>query len=234
MKLFIKYTFIILFTGIIVSSCASGTGTAVSGERKMDIEAAEAVIQKNDMSYRRIIELWKDQGKEQFSLSKKMDEFDFISIYKPYSILLMEEYDTLNPDQTITSEFKSKTVNYSNMHFFNFNIKNSTFKNELIKFNVADNQAYYDRIAYYSFNVKNDAYVIEDLDTLKCDFVNFERTFEANPSIMLSFAFTRKSKSTNYKTLKFVFEDKIFNKGKLMFSFDTQPVLLLNYLKPLS
>jgi hypothetical protein len=224
----------VVLLAIALFPACSGRGSAVSGSGEIDVERTEASMEKNEMSYLNIVELWKNGAKDKFSVSKKIDDFEFTATYKPYSILLMEEYDSLNMDQKITNDFKSKTVNYNNVHFFNFNIKNGSFKNELIKLNAENNQTYYDRIAYYSFGSKNDAYVVEDMDTLKCGFVNFERTFEANPSVTLSFAFTRKSKSTNYKKLKFVFEDKVFNKGKVIFNFDTEPVLLLNYLKPLN
>jgi hypothetical protein len=200
----------------------------------MDIKKVEEEIVSNKFKYTDLVTEWKANSSNEFYLSKKIDDFQFIAIYKPYSILVIEELQDINITDTISAEFQKKTANYNNMHFLNFSIENETFKNELIKLDVENNQAYYDRITYYSFAAKNEAYVVEDKDTLKCDFINFERTFEAKPSIMLSLGFTRKSKTNNYKSLKFVFEDKIFNKGKLIFNFDTQPILLLNYLKPLS
>lgn len=219
---------------LILIACKNDVNNTKLIDHKEEIENTEVMIKQNKMTYLNLVELWKGNANGQFSISKKIDEFEFISIYKPYSILLLEEVDTLNLNQLVTDQFKTKTNQYNTMHFFNFTIKNASFKHELIKLNTTDNQMYYDRIAYYSFASKNDTYVVEDLDTLKCDFVNFERTFDANPSIMLSFGFTRKSKLTNYKKLTFVFEDKIFNKGRLNFNFDTQPIILLNYLKPLS
>jgi hypothetical protein len=219
---------------VVFLSCKNDKYETSLESKKMDIKKVEEEIVNNKFKYTDLVAEWKTNSSNEFYLMKKIDDFKFTAIYKPYSILVMEELQDVNIEDTISIEFQKKTANYSNMHFLNFSIENETYKNELIKLDVENNQAYYDRITYYSFAAKNEAYIVEDKDTLKCDFINFERTFEAKPSIMLSIGFTRKSKTNNYNKLKFVFEDKIFNKGKLIFNFDPQPILLLNYLKPLS
>lgn len=233
MKFIINYIVILELLFSLISCKRDGNDSNVVGP-KLDIEKTEQQIRKNELKYIDIIKIWKEEAAGQFIVTKKIDDFRFTAVYKPYSVLALEELQNLNSNEMVNKQLSDKMISYSNMHFLNFKIQNESFENELIKFEVEDNQQYYDRITYYSFAAKNEAYVIEDKDTLKCDFVNFERTFEANPAVMLSFGFTRKSKSNNYKVLKFVFEDKIFNKGKLIFNFDTQPILLLNYLKPLS
>ena len=215
-------------------SCKNSINGHDGIEKKMDVEKVTKQLTLKTFKYHDLVDIWKQDGKSQFEATKKIDDFSFTATYKPASVSAMEEEtDSLKLNDTIAASFKQKIVSYQQMHLFNFSIVNKSFKHELIKFEANDNQQYYDRLSYYSFAVSQDAYVIEDKDTLPCKFVNFERTFEANPSIMLTLVFNRKSTVNQYKNLTLVFDDKIFNKGKLMFDFETTPLLVLNYLKPI-
>lgn len=232
-------THIVFFLGLVASlmmSCQAGKHDMDTAISSINVNRIEKKLVEKKFRYFDAINIWKEESKEQFFLTKKIDDFSFTAIYKPYAILSMEEDENQNKDltDTISPHFKKLASAYEKIHFINLNIQNDNFKSELLKYGIEDGQSYYDRITYYSFSVKKDVYIVEDKDTLRCDFINFERTYEANPSIMLSLSFTRKSTDNNYKVLKLVFEDNIFNKGKLIFNFDTQPILLLNYLKPLS
>jgi hypothetical protein len=162
------------------------------------------------------------------SKNKKIDDFEFSANYRPHIFLALVNNDSIDQNSKIDKAVLSQTDEYHKLHYIQFSIENTKFKSELLRYNLASADDYSQRISYYAFQVKNDICLIENSkDTIKGSFVNFERTFDISPKLNLTFVFERKSDAPLNK-LTFVFNDIIFNNGKINFEFDYNKIAFLN------
>lgn len=155
--------------------------------------------------------------------SKIIEDFEFKLTYKPHLVMIIQDKDSIPDIETI----KSEALQYENLHYMTLSIKNKTWNSELLKFNAGSPEEYSERINYYSFRCQNDLYFIEDKDTLKGAFVNFERAFDISPVLNITIAFERKRKGP-YHDLSFVYDDKIFNNGKIKFELNSELISMFN------
>lgn len=210
------------------SACRNGDGNVVRLEdvplEEKTRELRSVLAQKNS-SCQDILQTI-DAFYPQLNKSKTIDDFEFIAIYQPHLLLALS--DKVPSDSYKNAELSNTVKQYAGLHYIQFSIENKDFHSELLRFNIRSAQDYSDRIMYYAFNSNKDTYVIENnKDTIPCSFVHFERTFDVSPKLNLTLVFDKRE-TTPVEKLNLVFEDVIFNKGKLIFEFDYKDISVLN------
>lgn len=222
MKLTVKIAYMLLV--LLIFSCA-GNKKETSGKQNVSEEQITAIKQKlnsKENSITGTIDLFK-QVSEDLIETKTIEDFEFKLKYRPHLVLIIQDNDTIPSGKTIIT----RASEYEHLHYMTLSIENKKWHSELLKYNISSGEEYSERINYYSFKCQNDIYLIEDKDTLKGAFVNFERTFDISPLINITMAFERK-KTGPFSKLSFAFDDKIFNNGKINFELDPQLVSMFN------
>lgn len=143
----------------------------------------------------------------------------------------------LTPDIMALQELRGKPSNpivfdeakshYSDLLYFKLNIQNDKFPNELLKYDVKDNQEYSNRVKYCSFEINRDFFLTNGLDTVPCVLHEFERTFNVPSGLNFMITFP---KIATGKGLTAVFHDQLFKQGLIKFHF-TKDQKKLPYLK---
>jgi hypothetical protein len=190
-----------------------------------EIRTIKQIILKAPDPLNKLIEYYK-LYRTHFVQKKQIDAFEFELLYKTHFSLAVNNLDSLiygNKKDLL----KSEIAQFDKLHYFTFQISNKTLHSELLKYNISSEQEYTDRILYYTDNCQKDFILIEDGDTLRSPFVNFERTFDVAPIINMTVVFERK-KAENFKHLTFIYEDKIFNSGKIKFQLEPEIISVFN------
>lgn len=164
--------------------------------------------------------------KDHFISKKTVGDFDFELMYNTHFSLAVNSLDTVVYRQTKTT-LVEELKKFEKLHYFTFRLSNKKEHAELLKYDIKSEQEYTDRILYYMNKCQTDFTLIEDGDTLIMPFVNFERTFDLAPVITITVVFERK-KNTNFNHLDFVFDDKIFNNGKIKFEMEPEIISVFN------
>lgn len=154
---------------------------------------------------------------------KTIDEIKYYSVLKPVEYLLAQKKVKENNANLKSSEFED-------LQYFDLRIEIDGFNSEFIKYDLDSPASYEERVKYCAFEMQNDIKLIDGKDTLDCVLYHFERAFDVVPygHFILGFETTKK-KSIETKTL--CFDDKLFNKGMIKFTYSPQtiakqPVLL--------
>lgn len=176
--------------------------------------------------FHNVLELFKVINSK-LTISKSIEDFEFSVKYEPHFLLAIKENDTLPVNKQDVQRIISKSGGYEHLHCLKLKIENKKWKTELLKYNVSSMNEYSERINYYSFKSQNDMLLIEGNDTLRSAFVNFERSFDLSPVINLTIAFERKTKG-RLDRLNFVFDDRVYNNGKIKFELNSELISLFN------
>ena len=227
-KIKIFYFFIV----VIVSNCTSVDDVNTLRELVASKDVIEGLeikqsINDKESTYQDLLESTREYTPFLTKI-KKVNEFRFEAHYQPHLLLTLNNNDSISLEDKINYNVLNHVKDYANIHYIQFSLENLKFKSELLRFDLKSAQQYSDRIMYYSFYCNRDAYVIENgCDTLRGSFVHFERTFDVTPKLNLTFAFERKT-HTPVTSLNFVFDDVIFDNGRLNFEFNYQVISVLN------
>ncbi len=186
--------------------------------------SAKVFLEKDDY-----INWYKEVGAKELSYTKKIDGLAFSILYKPY------EYEFLCANDIGDSLIKEDLEKTSDLQYFTIRIAKEDYKDDLLKFDLANYEEYDSRVKYYSFDVGNDIKLIDGLDTLNCVGVQYERTYSLNPYITLVVNFLNKEnkgKNTSELLAKtIVFEDRVFGKGTVILSIDEDKIRSIPSLK---
>lgn len=156
--------------------------------------------------------------------TKSIDDFVYEAKYLPHLQQLLSSGDTTLLNGMPTSKFLNELDNYENLYAFCFTIENKKYKSELLRYGLQSADEYAHRVSYYSFYCNQDVYLVADgKDTLKAAFVNFERTFDISPRLNLTFVFEKKGLPP-VNRFNFVFNDAVFENGKLNFEFNYKSI----------
>lgn len=111
------------------------------------------------------------------------------------------------------------------LQYFLMRIEALNGASDPIKVGTKGLNEYYERVEYLSFQVANDLKVVEGNDTLACRLAHLERTYNLSPYINLVLAFDKSQNTQGTHTEKiFVYNDRIFNAGQLLFRFDSRAI----------
>lgn len=233
MRIGLKYG---VFSVILIIVCWS-CGRVTSGKTGItEAEASELAERDNGINtqpihtgatYAEVAEHLQ-QLKAEIEKEKQINPFVFKASYQSHVMLALNTTETVPPQTRIDKVFLQRAIDYNALHYIQFSMENKEFNSELLRFALPSPEDYADRIDYFSFRCGKDALLIEDgKDTLRTVFANYERTFDASPRINIVFVFERKTQ-TPLSTIRFVFNDEVFNNGKLNFEFDYSRLAHLN------
>ena len=190
-------------------------------------EKISSVLHNTKSTYESILSAL-DPFKRSLTKTKDINQFSFVAEYQPHLLLAVVNTGSFNALDRLDKKSLNAVGDYENLHYIKFSMENKDFHSELIRYDLKSAQEYSDRIMYYSFYSNRDAYLIENgCDTIRNAFVHFERTFDVSPKLNMTFVFEKKSRHDLNK-VSFVFEDVIFNHGRLNFEFDGKTISLLN------
>jgi hypothetical protein len=194
-------------------------------ESKEDLKHS---LENTSTSYKDVVSLIGGLS-PQLNKVKSIEDFVFEASYRPHIMLAILNNASVNPEDKLDKKIIEKCSDYNNLHYIQLSIENKNFKSELLRFNIFSSDEYSERVSYYSFRVAKDICLVENgTDTLKNGFVTFERTFDASPKLNLILAFERK-RNTPLNSLALIYDDVIFDNGKINFEFDYSKIGFLNY-----
>lgn len=149
------------------------------------------------------------------NVQKEIDGLKYLYQYKPLEYISAVE---LRKNKISKNELKNKIETIEELQYCNFRII-SDEKNEFLRYRIKFPDEYYSRIEYYSFEMQNDIHLIDGSDTLDCLLFHFERVYSIAPYVTFTCGFAKqyneKSSSSDFNNKTFVYEDKIFNTGKI-------------------
>ncbi len=157
-------------------------------------------------------------------ITKNVDDVMIQAFYMPISYLALREAETNDVNDERYKTAFDELIN-SNLQYVTLNIVVSS-KSDPLKHKIRNLAEIEERIKYYSFDVNNDIKLKEGEVELPCVLHHYERGFGLTNKITLSLAFP---KTANEEDKVLIFDDKIFNKGKLKIKFKKEDLnVLLN------
>ena len=164
---------------------------------------------------------WIENKENGLKVEKKISDFVYTALYKPYEYLALFE---LKKDNIRKKELYEKMNEYDGLQYFTFRITAENQQQELLKVGIDSDDAYYARIEYFSFKMQNDFKLMEGKDTLDCVLFHFERVYGLAPyaTFVLGFPLAKgaQNKDTtivrnSYEDKTIIYADKIFGTGNI-------------------
>lgn len=154
------------------------------------------------------------------NVSKEVQDMVYTLQYKPlpYVIALEEMNDTL-----FLQHLGQRETELKDMQYFTLRLEAKNNSQELLKYNLSDEEQYYERVKYFSFDMQRDIYLRDGNDSLPCLLYHFERTYGAAPYAKFVLGFVV-SKANRAVTKEFVFNDRAFNGGSIHLKISDQDI----------
>ena len=171
---------------------------------------------------------WIENENNGLRKSKTMDELEFQVQMKPNDYVLLKE-ENINPLQK-KSDFEKEKKQLGDMQYFTLKIKVPDDTDPL-KYKIADKNEYFARVKYYSFDIQNDLSLVDGNDTVPCSLMHFERTFGISPEIICLLGFPPSKSKDGVQDKTFMYYDRVFNTGNLVFNFSKKDILQAPKLK---
>lgn len=163
---------------------------------------------------------WFKQEENGFVKARYINNLSFKVQYKPVDLMMVSEIK--NSKERSTLNLDSLRATYGESKYFILQIgpdqREERKSGDLIRNISADYAAYSDKVKYLSFYLKDQVTLICGKDTIPPDLYHYERSFELSPVQTFLFAF-QSEEALKGKDMTFVYQDELFNAGKLNFSF---------------
>jgi hypothetical protein len=150
---------------------------------------------------------------------KTIGSIDYIGMYKPLDYVVLKELGkSSDPENVDTDKYTGVKKDFEGMEYYSIKMGAVQSGRDILLYNIATEQEYYERVNYYTVNAQNDIFLVQGSDTLPCELYHYERTYGVSPynNILLGFA----TNKNNNQPAQLHFNDKIFNSGLLIFSFN--------------
>jgi hypothetical protein len=156
---------------------------------------------------------------------KELEELTFSLQSKPAEyVVCMEQQKNQIPEATLQEGLKE----LEGLDYYDFKIEVTSGMGELLKHNVHSTEEYNNRVSYFAFDMQKDIKMIEGADTLDCALFHFERAYDVAPYAVFLLGFP-KGKSASEKV--FFYQDKVFNKGIIKFTYSPDELTRIPKLK---
>lgn len=169
---------------------------------------------------------WCKNPESGLAKSKEIGDITFSLQYKPLPYIVCTEQKTENITDDV---LKTQTQELDALEYFDFKISLTESMGELIKYNLSSAEEYNARVNYLAFGIQDDLKLLSGKDTLTCELLHFERAYDVAPYATLLCAFP---KSSN-KEKTFLYEDRLFGKGIIKFTFRQEEINNIPQLKTL-
>jgi hypothetical protein len=163
---------------------------------------------------------WIENKQNGLKVEKKIGDFTYTALYKPYEYLALMELKKENVDK---KELYKKMDEYDGLQYYTFRITAENQQQELLKVGISSDADYYSRIEYCSFKMQNDFKLMEGKDTLDCVLFHFERIYGLAPyaTFVLGFPLGKNEQNNNTTITKsnddktILYADQIFGSGNI-------------------
>lgn len=169
--------------------------------------------------------LWSGRPDNFLIREKVISEFNYKIKYLPTEHLILNELNKSGLEVTLENITKIGQE-YQGMEYFEMRIQVNGFNDELAKYQTVDLSQYQTRIAYMAFAMQNNITLSTELkENIQCKLFHFERTYGITPYTTFLFAFSKEDIADSYdRTI--VYDDELFNKGRLKFNWSFENVEL--------
>lgn len=155
--------------------------------------------------------------------TKKIEKIEFQLQLTPSNYLVLKEnLDSLNDFSE--SKLIASTKTYDELQYFKLRISIDEFHDEIIKYNIRNDNEYEERVKYFSFYMQNNFKLIDGIDTLPCVMFNYERTFNLTPNSNFQIAFPS---TLNKASKTLVYDDIYLGTGKVMLTINKEKIKLI-------
>lgn len=165
---------------------------------------------------------WMEKDGNGFRKTKAIDKLEFEVQMKPVDYILLKE-ENIDPG-TKKQDFENEKKQLGDMQYFTLKIKTPEGTDPL-KFQLANKDEFYARVKYYSFDIQSDLSLVDGKDTIHCVLAHFERNYGLAPEITCLLGFPAHQKNSTQNDKSFIYYDRVFNSGNLIFGFSKQDIL---------
>lgn len=158
---------------------------------------------------------WVEDADHGLHVTKTIDGLVFDLQYIPLEMAVMRYLSGEKADERIIRETKKKLAGHD---YFTLKISESTLKNEILRKDLRSMQDYYSRVEYYSHMMQEDLALATSEDTVSCVLFHWERTFNADPALTFSLAFTTPRGAGQGTTRTLIYHERIFGTGNVLLS----------------
>lgn len=159
---------------------------------------------------------WVESEENLLTRKHKEKDIDYIATYCPVSYMIAKEFKANNIEE---STFKQRSKDLEGFEYFKLRIQRNNSKEEVLLYNISNQQEYTDRIDYLSYGFEENVILVRNnfQDTLFPALFHFERTYGIVPYIDFVFSF-KKDTACKDQRMQLVINDNVFGKG--IFSYD--------------
>lgn len=156
---------------------------------------------------------WIKNPKNGFVKVRDMGEVQYTLQQVPTEIMVL---NGLKKERVNADEFSRELAEYSGMEYYWLRMEIPGYPNEIAQYGIGDRSEYDARIKYLSFDMQEDITMeTESGDQVPCSLFHFERTYNITPYSTFLVGFDKTLLKEGDKT--FVFNDMLFNHGKIKF-----------------
>lgn len=146
---------------------------------------------------------------------KTIEDIQIIVQYKTAAYIAVKEEKKV--EKKSVKEIISKL---KGMQYYTIKYSLSHSEADIMKYQLASESDYYERLNYMSFGMQQDVFVVQGKDTLPCVLFNHVRNYGISPYTEIVLGFEEKESGEKYKESKtLVIEDKAFGLGYMKFLF---------------
>jgi hypothetical protein len=160
--------------------------------------------------------------------SKELGELTFSLQYKPCEYIVCIEQKKEHIEK---SQLYKELEELQGLDYYDFRITLASGQGELLKHGLSSIQEYNERIDYFAFRMQHDIKLIAGKDTLGCQLFHFERSYDVSPEAVFLLGFPVSANANEERT--FFYEDNIFRKGIIKFTFTPRELNQIPKLKTL-
>lgn len=163
---------------------------------------------------------WVENPSHGLTNSKQIGEIEYSLAFLPVNYLVLKDIGTtevLSP-----ALFKEKKKKKEGLQYYLLKINLLGNKGDLLHYKINNENEYYSRAEYYSFSVQSDLQLVDGHDTLPCVLFHFENNYSLTPYIQLLMGFSNTGKNRNDNDIRVIFDDKVFNNGKIILNINKE------------
>lgn len=197
--------FILLFSIILIfESCSKFNNGYLGNKSNLKVFSQKEYV------------LWMQDPKNGFCKTKETEDIIYTCQYRSYDYIICLE-NKGNP--VSVSARKERIEELKGMDYFEFTIRLVSETGELLKHNLSSTADYSSRVQYFAFDMQRDIQIKHGDEELQpCELFHFERTYDVAPYARFLLGFKKPEKSKCQDVLV-AYNDRIFNKGSIKFTF---------------
>lgn len=171
---------------------------------------------------------WVNNPENGLRQTRSIDPLQVMALYKPLPYLVAQE---LRTNEMTAQAYDARATELEGMQYYTLQVAIKGRDADVTNYNVLDNQAQQERLAYLSFGMQQDIQLIQGSDTLPCKLFHFERSYDLAPHRTFVLAFDRPEGSDATAERTLVVELAPFNTGPLKFHYSNETLSSLPILK---